>query len=122
MLQFVPDSKNRYPTAYFRHAFSVPAATRVPLLRLGLLRDDGAIVYLNGKEIVRNNLPAEVTHATRALSTVEDEAESAYTDHMLDPRGLAAGTNYLAVEVHRARLTARTSASTCGLMFHHTRH
>jgi len=44
-------------TAYFRRAFAVPSPGDVTNLVLDLLRDNGGIVYLNGTEIFRSNMP-----------------------------------------------------------------
>ena len=50
---------NNQWTVYFRHAFYVPAAHLVDTLEARLKRDDGAVVYLNGTEVWRSNMPAE---------------------------------------------------------------
>src|SRR4026207_632177 len=42
-------------TAYFRHSFL--ASTNLPVIKIRLLRDDGAVVYINGQEILRDNMP-----------------------------------------------------------------
>ena len=54
---------NNYITTYFRKTFNVPDKSIYSGLNLSLLRDDGAVVYLNGTEIWRNNMP------TGAVST-----------------------------------------------------
>ncbi|MDA7668554.1 chitobiase/beta-hexosaminidase C-terminal domain-containing protein, partial [bacterium] len=46
----------RLPTIYFRKSFTVTDAASFTQLNLNLVRDDGAIVYLNGKEIGRSNM------------------------------------------------------------------
>lgn len=96
-------------TAYFRQEFQVPADLAVGQLQLRLLRDDGAVVYLNGREIVRDNMPDGVVGPmTLARSTSEGGEFHAFT---LKPTGLLAGRNVLAVEVHQA------SASSSDLSF-----
>src|SRR5829696_4225438 len=54
---FGPDSTNRFITTYFRRAFSVTNASAFTSLTLRLLRDDGAVIYLNGVEVWRSNMP-----------------------------------------------------------------
>ena len=49
---------NNYITTYFRYTFNVPDASLYTGLNLSLIRDDGAVVYLNGTEIWRDNMPA----------------------------------------------------------------
>src|SRR5688500_5146844 len=55
-------------TAYFRHDFQIPALPAGPVL-LRVKRDDGVVVYLNGAEVFRNNMPGgPVSYNTPALS------------------------------------------------------
>src|SRR5688572_7119819 len=55
-------------TAYFRTRFSLAAPGNYSNVTLRLWRDDGAIVYINGLEVFRNNMPAgQVSYATSAL-------------------------------------------------------
>ena len=42
----------KYVTTYFRRTFSVTNPTAYASLQLRVLRDDGAVVYLNGSEVV----------------------------------------------------------------------
>ncbi|MBN1648782.1 MAG: chitobiase/beta-hexosaminidase C-terminal domain-containing protein, partial [Spirochaetales bacterium] len=89
-------------TAYFRHSFVVDDAQEYDSLILRLVRDDGAVVYLNGHEIARSNMPAEVpvlfdTPAFDAAGT-----ESAWFEFFIDPSGLLVdGENIMAVEIHQ---------------------
>ena len=46
---------NNYITTYFRYTFNVPDASLYSGLNLSVLRDDGAVVYLNGVEIWRTS-------------------------------------------------------------------
>lgn len=65
-------------TYYFRREFAFnedPSQTR---LELRYLLDDGAVFYLNGQEIHRQNMPAgNVTASTRATAEVGDIGLSA---------------------------------------------
>ncbi len=95
------DAADHYPTYYFRHAFEVRDPGSLKPLVLRLLRDDGAVVYLNGSEIVRDNMPeGAVVHGTFASSTTP--SENGFYVHDLPADKLVAGTNILAVEVHQA--------------------
>ncbi len=90
-----------YPTYYFRRTFEVADPSKLKPLVLRLLRDDGAIVYLNDREVVRDNMPdGEVKHGTFAASVTR--SENGYYVHELDTHMLVAGTNVIAVEVHQA--------------------
>lgn len=89
-------------TSYFRRTFQVEQAYELTGLTLFLRRDDGAIVYLNGQEIIRDNLPAgDITSTTRAESTVDGSGEEEFTPWTIDSRLLEEGENVIAVEIHQ---------------------
>lgn len=101
-VSFGPSASNKYVTTHFRRAFRLTDAAAVRRLTLRLLRDDGAAVFLNGREVVRANLPSgALTHRTLASTTVSDAAESTFYTSVLDPADLVEGVNQLAVEVHQ---------------------
>jgi hypothetical protein len=99
---------NRQWTTYFRRTFWVPDASKILALSARLLRDDGAVIYLNGAEVWRDpNMPSgTITNTTPALSNVTGAAESTWLTNSLNPAGLITGTNFIAAEVHQ-----NTSAS-----------
>ncbi|MFT5408131.1 MAG: hypothetical protein ACI8XO_000700 [Verrucomicrobiales bacterium] len=73
-------SKDNYPRYYFRQQFEVEDPGKLKPLVVRLLKDDGAIVYLNGKEVVRDNMPdGKVTHDTFAKAATPIEAASTST-------------------------------------------
>ena len=62
-------------TYYFRQSFTNVAATTN--LQVRLKRDDGAIVYLNGLEVFRSNMPTgAVDHLTPAASAAAGADET----------------------------------------------
>src|SRR6185436_2597454 len=66
-----PVSTNKYVTTYFRRTFDITNAARFTNLIINLLRDDGAVVYLNGVEAFRQNMPSgAITYTTLASSNV----------------------------------------------------
>lgn len=96
---------NRYPTVYFRHRFVVPDPGGVTNLTLWLRRDDGAVVYLNGVELLRDNLPAgPIGYSTLASNATDDGV--LWLSFGVDPDRLAVGTNVLAAELHQSSATS----------------
>jgi hypothetical protein len=92
-------------TAYFRTEFQVPADVVFRGVTLRLVRDDGAVVYLNGRELVRDNLPdGPILFSTPASDTTDDE--NAFRSFVVPPAALLTGRNVLAVEVHQASPTS----------------
>ena len=99
---FGPDPNNRYVTTYYRRKFTVADPGPMLGLALHLLRDDGAVVYINSNEVFRVNLPAgEPAYNTYANGTVSGSDETTYFTSYLSASSLVAGTNILAVEMHQ---------------------
>lgn len=90
-------------STYFRHAFRATNTAQVTNLLVRLLRDDGAVVYLNGVELFRSNMPTGlVTHSTFASMAVSSPDENnVFFPTNLAPTALRDGTNVLAVEIHQ---------------------
>lgn len=95
-------SSNKHITTYFRHAFEVGDPGQYLALELELLRDDGAVVYLNGQEVARSNMPGgAISWQTLAASTISGTEEDIWLRYPVAASLLVAGTNVLAVEVHQ---------------------
>ena len=91
-----------YITTYFRRTFAVLNASQYLALRLQLLRDDGAVVYLNGIEVCRSNMSAgPIEYTTLAAANVSGSEEDTFTDYDLPAGLLVEGDNTLAAEVHQ---------------------
>ena len=112
-VSYGPDSLNKYTTTYFRKAFNVVNPANYSAITFDLLLDDGAVVYLNGIEVYRQNMPAGTilysTFASFASGTGGTPAENAWTTIPSSPTLLSAlqtGRNVIAVEVHQNSLTS----------------
>ncbi|MFT4546735.1 MAG: hypothetical protein ACI9MB_000679, partial [Verrucomicrobiales bacterium] len=108
-----PTINGRRPiTFYFRHIFDASNVAAVTALDLELQRDDGAVVYLNGVEIARDNMPAgTIDFETLAPDSVGSGDETSYFDF----NGIAAtplieGQNVIAVELHQNSVTSSDTA------------
>jgi type 1 glutamine amidotransferase len=95
-------------TTYFRKPFVLTNAWAVTNLTLGLLRDDGGIVYLNGTEIFRSNMTnAPLVYSTNwAVTAVGGADETTFFTTNVSPALLVNGTNLLAVEIHQQSATS----------------
>ena len=92
-------------SAYFR----IPFATREPFtgLLLLLVRDDGVIVYLDGDEVARSNVPdgAPEEHALTAKTTIGGDWETTPAGLRIS-RPLPPGDHVLAISLHNAETTS----------------
>ena len=92
---------DRTLTHYFRHVFEAREAQAFERARISLLKDDGAVVYLNGEAIIRANMGPGVSGWNQPAAH-EAENGRAWFDYSLDLRKLTDGPNVLAVELHQA--------------------
>lgn len=88
-------------TYYFRKRFDYADNPAQANLKLDLAVDDGAVVYLNGREVYRQHLPGgAISYGTAATQVVG--AAPLQLGIALDGGSLVVGSNVLAVEVHQA--------------------
>ena len=107
VISYGSDPNQKYITSYFRKTFPISDIENINTLTLELLRDDGAIVYLNGNEIVRSNMPGSViSYNTLASDYVSGENEKIFHKYLFNPDYLLEGDNLIAVEVHQATLSS----------------
>ena len=102
VVSFGPSSTAKYITTYFRHQFFVDDPAQFATLTLGLLRDDGGVVYLNGREIFRSNMPGTHNYLTPASGTIDAADESTFFETNVNLTHLLPGANQFAVEIHQS--------------------
>jgi hypothetical protein len=90
-------------TTYFRMFLTITNPQDYAAFELQIRRDDGVAVYVNGTEVLRDNLPTgTLTYDTLALTNIGGAAEPTLVEAMLSPSNFVAGVNLIAVEVHQA--------------------
>ena len=98
-VSFGPDSSGKHATTYFRTSVDIPQPSSFFNFLLRVKYDDGVAVYINGKETLRQNLPAGASFDSYASGTVDNEG--GWKDFMLATSDLSAGVNVIAVEIHQ---------------------
>lgn len=101
VVSFGPEADNKFITTHFRHTFVVDTNDVYSQLTFRLRYDDGAVIYLNGAQIMRANLPAIYAFDTLASAAVEGTNEQTWSQFTV-PGNLLAATNVVAVELHLA--------------------
>ena len=92
-------------TSYLRRTFTVDDASAITSFTGSLLADDGAIIYLNGVQVFRENMPnGTVNFNTAAARAATNESD--YSLVSFNPADLVDGENTLAVELHQTSLTS----------------
>jgi hypothetical protein len=95
-------SGTQVTTTYFRRTFTLASTNGVSGLSLEILRDDGAVVYLNGAELLRENMAAgAISYGAWSAAIVGSPDQNTYFTRAVSASLLRAGTNTLAVEVHQ---------------------
>lgn len=92
-------------TWYARTWFEVADASAVSELLLDLEVDDGAVVWINGAEAGRWNMPSGTVSATTRATTAT-LAPTLWADQSVSPALLVDGPNLVAVEVHQRSATS----------------
>ncbi len=93
-----PKVNGRY-TAYFRHKFNISNVSELTALKITLIHDDGAVVYINDQEVGRIYMP---TGSISYITPANVEGENTNTVFSgISPSVLLEGDNILAVEVHQ---------------------
>ena len=113
ILNFGPDPNNKYVTSYFRRSFNVADPTVYQDLIINLLRDDGAIVYINGTEVWRISMP---TGPITYLAFATTAAEYNFETNVVSAAALVAGVNVIAVEVHQGTANSSDVSFDLGLV------
>jgi acid phosphatase type 7 len=95
------NSSQKYITTYFRKTITVADASVFNSYTLRLKRDDGAVVYINGTERFRTNMPTgTISYTTTAAGDATDDGNTPQTT-TLAAGTLVTGTNVIAVEIHQ---------------------
>ena len=94
---------SRIVTTYFRRTFNVTNPGSFSAIQMDVKRDDGAIVYLNGREAARFNVPAGTITYTNFVPDASDDG-AVFLPAFISPSFLVEGVNVIAVEMHQSSL------------------
>ena len=96
------DPSNKFVTTYFRHTFEVANASPYSNIKVRILRDDGVVVYLNGTEIIRNNIASGIIDYLTLATNATDDGENWLIFNLNLAGVLVNGSNVLAAEIHQS--------------------
>ncbi len=96
---------DKYITTYFRKTITA-SGTDVTnsTLQISAVRDDGIVIYVNGVEVLRNNMPTgTIGYSTTAFGNVSDVTEDfeSFWNIYKVANTLVSGSNEIAVEIHQ---------------------
>ncbi|MCB1100095.1 MAG: hypothetical protein KDN22_31310, partial [Verrucomicrobiae bacterium] len=107
-LDFGGNPNDKIPAYYFRKSFHMDAdPSDFSHFLINLRRDDGAVVFLNGVEVGRSNMPeGAVNHTTLAITQLSEPTEFAFIPIEIPVERMVLGVNVIAVEVHQGSLSS----------------
>jgi len=95
-------TQNKNITTYFRKNFEIVDASKLATATVRVKRDDGIVVYVNGVEVGRNNMPAGAVTATTLASVAAADDGKNWRDISVPLSALTNGENVIATEIHQA--------------------
>ncbi|YCM45620.1 hypothetical protein V2O64_06265 [Verrucomicrobiaceae bacterium 227] len=101
VLDFGNDPSNKPICSWFRREFTIDDDMDVRALRFKVRFDDATMVFLNGKEIMRHNLPFGYSdHQTPGGEEFNDWSNKHKHRYDLPAREVRTGRNVLAIQIH----------------------
>ena len=105
-ISYGTNSQQKYPTTYFRKTFTLNDAPMTgDVFQLTYQVDDGCVIWVNGQEAGRVNMPSGTVNYTTFSSTYAGDTPMTGTID-LSPQLFRKGSNVIAVEVHNTSYTS----------------
>ncbi len=106
---------NNLITYYLRKSFAYNGSLQNVALSIDQILDDGAIYYLNGQELGRDNMPSGTVDWKTTASGAVGDATERLNVISVPGTALVRGNNVLAVEVHQINATSSDAVFGCRL-------
>ncbi|MBC7485488.1 MAG: T9SS type A sorting domain-containing protein [Cytophagaceae bacterium] len=113
VVSYGSSSSAKYITTYFRSSFTVSNPAVFANYQINTKRDDGIVVYINGSEVWRDNMPSgTIAYTTLSSTNCSDDGAGVETTTLsLSNSHIVSGSNSIAVEIHQ------TAASSSDISF-----
>lgn len=101
---FGPNSANKYITTYLRKQFNISNLNTIgsDSILLAIRRDDGAVIYINGNEAWRTNMPTgAIDFKTTSSSIIDGAFETAWNYKAISKSFFKNGINQIAISLHQ---------------------
>jgi hypothetical protein len=104
VVSYGPNASQKYITTYFRKTINLTDAAAFSAFTAGVLRDDGVVVYVNGVEVYRSNMP---TGSINYLTFGKDASDngSVTQSFSINKSVFVSGNNVIAAEIHQKTVT-----------------
>lgn len=105
-VSFGGNAANKYTTTYFRKIINIPNIALYGSIRINAYIDDGAVVYINGTEVGRDNMPVGAPAYGTLASAAAAEDGKVLVSFTVSTASLISGNNCIAVEVHQNSISS----------------
>ena len=114
-IYFGNDPEHKDIIKYFKRTFYIRSLEKWVAFEMKFQRDDGIAVYINNKEVIRDNLPVEgmITNKTFASERIDRKEEKVFYSKVLQQHYFKEGKNTIKISIHQFD----TSSSDCILNF-----
>ncbi|GAA4305175.1 T9SS type A sorting domain-containing protein [Nibribacter koreensis] len=103
LINYGPNAKNKYVTTYFRKTLNMADPAGYGEITASIKMDDGVVVYVNGIEVYRMNMPTGAV-AYNTLAALSSSGDGTKTQTFtINNAAFTSGTNVIAVEVHQSK-------------------
>jgi hypothetical protein len=108
-----------FVTYYFRKHINVADVNTLPdSVILSMIHDDGAVVYINGVEVLRTPLLPQtgaITYTTGTSTFIPTAQENNFFDYKIASSRLSTGDNVIAIEVHNQNNSSSDVSFDCAI-------
>lgn len=103
IISFGTDSEHKHLVAYFTKTIKIENPFKYKAYLLNVRRDDGAIIYINGKEVWKSNVTydSNTFNDISVLTTTIQSSETRYFSALLLPTDFKEGVNIISVAVYQ---------------------
>lgn len=100
VISYGGNAANKHITSYYRKTFSIADTVGLDVISGEAMYDDGIVVYLNGTQVYRDNLP-QGTINNNTLASQAILVENNWVGFTIPKGMIRQGVNVLAVEIHQ---------------------
>ena len=102
-------------TYYFRKKVIIPDTTIIDSIYFNIVHDDGAVAYVNGREVLRSALmpSGTINYLTGTTTFIPNDVENDFWTYKVDKSFFNNGENIIAIEVHNQTVSSSDISFDC---------
>lgn len=102
-------------TYYFRKIVNIPDTSQLDRIYFHIVHDDGALLHVNGVEVVRSALMPEgpINYLTGTTTFIPNDLENSFWTYEVSKEHFVPGLNILAIEVHNQNFSSSDVSFDC---------